>query len=86
MNEQKERLDQCYIGDWVRCSDAIEVTEVGDVLYHPSQSHPHRDLNTWKFERRILSRIAQVPPSSGLGWEMDATLKLETFPIWTRVS
>ena len=86
MTFQKKRLDECDVGHWVKCSDATEVDATGSNLFLPSSSHPHRDLNTWKFERRLLSRLVKIPPQTCSEWTSDATLEVETFPVWTRVS
>lgn len=80
MTFQKQRLDECDVGQWVKCSDATEVDTLGSDLFLPSSSHPHRDLNTWKFERRLLSRIVRVPPSPVSGWPAVEKFDVETFP------
>lgn len=85
MTYQKFRLEECCVGDWVKCSDACETDTVGNVLVFPDIPEP--DLNKWKFERRLLSRIVRVPPPpSVLEGGLDGPLKVETFRVWVRVS
>jgi hypothetical protein len=86
MNQEKQRLEDCDLGDYVKCSNAIEVECNGNYLLFPASAHPFRDLNTWKFERRLMSRIVAVPPPPCSGWPPDDLVKVETLAIWVRVN
>jgi len=87
MCQEKQRLEECDLGDYVKCSNATEVETPGNTLLFPSSAHQYRDLNTWKFERRLMSRIMKVPPSPSPEWaDLWDPIKVETFGVWVRVN
>lgn len=85
MCQEKQRLEECAVGDYVKCSNAIEVESGGNTLFFPKI--PYADMNTWRFERRLMSRIMEVPPSPSASWsDPDKALKVDTFMVWVRVN
>jgi len=85
MCQERQRLEDCAVGDYVKCSNAIEIETLGNTLMFKETFWP--DLNQWKFERRLMSRIVAVPPPPSESWSSaQPPIKVETFMVWARVN